>query len=178
MLRFFSFILMVTCPLFAGLRSPKIVVVGAGFSGLTTAYALAKQGWDVELYEARNRIGGRVFTVNVKGHAAELGGQNIFDGGRAEHILALISELGLELETKQTAMRFHYYLEDELFDAKKLCRQDPQALKMKLETYRSAPLFCRGTHLHSHGGGRDHGGCSRGGSAYRKTDRKVFDRSP
>jgi len=80
-------------------ESPKIAVVGAGYSGLTAAYELNKRGFPVEVYEARNRVGGRVFTANVKGHLAELGGQNLLDGGNSQHILSLIDELGLELET-------------------------------------------------------------------------------
>ena len=74
-------ILFTSSSIFASQKSPKIVVIGAGLSGLTTAYRLHEKGLDVELYEARHRVGGRVFTVNVMGHVAELGGQNILDGG-------------------------------------------------------------------------------------------------
>ena len=33
-----------------------------GLSGLAAAYALAKEGWKVTVLDARDRIGGRVFT--------------------------------------------------------------------------------------------------------------------
>ncbi|OAY51110.2 hypothetical protein MANES_05G151700v8 [Manihot esculenta] len=40
----------------------KIIVVGAGPAGLTAARHLDRQGFSVTLIEARNRIGGRVYT--------------------------------------------------------------------------------------------------------------------
>jgi monoamine oxidase len=121
---------------FAYSDQPRIVVVGAGLSGLTTAYRLNQMGYRVEVYEARNRVGGRVFTVDVKGHLAELGGQNINDGGECRHLMPLIEELGLELETKQGPMHYRYYEDGQEFDANQLCLQDPQLLRAKLEALR------------------------------------------
>ncbi|CAI9753401.1 unnamed protein product [Fraxinus pennsylvanica] len=40
----------------------RIIVVGAGPAGLTAARHMQRQGFDVTILEARNRIGGRVFT--------------------------------------------------------------------------------------------------------------------
>lgn len=102
---FFSIIFLLSAPLSAEQSSPKVVVVGAGFSGLTAAYRLQQKGFDVDVYEARGRVGGRVFSVDVAGHIAELGGQNIKDGGDCKNILALTKELGLEM--KEGTKRFH-----------------------------------------------------------------------
>lgn len=82
--------------IFAENKKESVTVIGAGLAGLTCAYRLHKAGLDVDLYEARTRVGGRVFTVNVEGHSAELGGQNITDGGEAQNLRRLIAELGLE----------------------------------------------------------------------------------
>ncbi len=76
----------------------KIAVVGAGLSGLTTAYRVQQAGFDVDVYEARPRVGGRVHSVNVDGRFVEMGGQNIYDGGEGENMFRLIAELGLETE--------------------------------------------------------------------------------
>ena len=40
----------------------RVAVIGAGMSGLTAAHALAGQGCDVTVCEARDRIGGRIWT--------------------------------------------------------------------------------------------------------------------
>ncbi|HEX4485161.1 MAG TPA: FAD-dependent oxidoreductase, partial [Terriglobales bacterium] len=43
--------------------SLEVVVIGAGAAGLTVAIDLAKAGFAVTILEARDRIGGRMFTV-------------------------------------------------------------------------------------------------------------------
>jgi len=40
----------------------KVLVIGAGLAGLTAAWKLQNQGYDVLLIEARQRIGGRIWT--------------------------------------------------------------------------------------------------------------------
>ena len=41
----------------------RVVVVGAGMAGLVAAYELARAGHDPLLLEARQRVGGRVYTM-------------------------------------------------------------------------------------------------------------------
>jgi heterodisulfide reductase subunit A-like polyferredoxin len=41
----------------------RVIVIGAGLAGLTTAYELRKLGYTVEVLEARGRTRGRCFTV-------------------------------------------------------------------------------------------------------------------
>lgn len=94
---------------FADEKSPKVVVVGSGIAGLTTAYRLRNGGMDVHLYEARNRVGGRIFTARVNGRIAELGGQNIGDGGEAIHLTRLIDELGLQVDSSRVYLKHNYF---------------------------------------------------------------------
>jgi monoamine oxidase len=44
-------------------KGVRVVVLGAGLSGMTAAYELGKAGFDCRVLEARARPGGRVFTV-------------------------------------------------------------------------------------------------------------------
>ncbi|MEU1540779.1 flavin monoamine oxidase family protein [Actinacidiphila glaucinigra] len=46
-----------------GRRAGKVVVLGAGLAGLTTAYELGKAGYDCTILEPRDRPGGRNYTV-------------------------------------------------------------------------------------------------------------------
>ena len=57
----------------------RVIVVGAGFSGLTAAYELSRAGYDVTVVEARNRVGGRVVSFGdlVPGKNVEGGGELI-----------------------------------------------------------------------------------------------------
>ena len=41
---------------------PRVAVVGGGFSGLAAAMALLEAGAAVEVFEARDRVGGRVWS--------------------------------------------------------------------------------------------------------------------
>ena len=71
-----------------------MVVVGAGYSGLAAARALARAGVDVLVLEARHRVGGRSFTeVTEAGYTIDRGGQWI--GPTQDHLAALAAELGV-----------------------------------------------------------------------------------
>jgi monoamine oxidase len=52
-----------------------VVVVGAGFAGLAAAAALRAAGASVVVAEARDRVGGRVWTRELGGARFDLGGQ-------------------------------------------------------------------------------------------------------
>jgi monoamine oxidase len=61
----------------------RIAVVGAGFAGLAAAYELADGGYDVTVLEARDRVGGRVWSQNLAGPR----GDTVIERG-AEFVLA------------------------------------------------------------------------------------------
>ena len=61
----------------AGVSGPveRVVVIGAGIAGLTVANALTTHGGvECVVLEARDRIGGRLHTVNLAGSMVDLGG--------------------------------------------------------------------------------------------------------
>jgi monoamine oxidase len=80
------------------LRGVRVVVVGGGLSGLVAARELSKQQAIVHLVEARERLGGRVWTLrddSFSTEPVELGGEFIDDEHKA--IRDLARTLGLEL---------------------------------------------------------------------------------
>jgi len=74
----------------------RACVVGAGFAGLAAAEALARTGWDVVVLEARDRVGGRVWSDRLaNGAVIERGGEFVTAGYDA--MAAACARLGLEL---------------------------------------------------------------------------------
>uniref|UniRef100_A0A8C3HQ79 Amine oxidase domain-containing protein n=1 Tax=Chrysemys picta bellii TaxID=8478 RepID=A0A8C3HQ79_CHRPI len=58
-------------------RSKKVVIVGAGISGLTAAKLLKDAGCEVLILEASNRVGGRILTYREKDWYLELGAMRL-----------------------------------------------------------------------------------------------------
>ncbi|MEO1027706.1 MAG: FAD-dependent oxidoreductase [Pseudomonadota bacterium] len=72
-----------------------IAIIGAGVSGLAAAKTLTEAGRRVTVYEARDRIGGRIWTNNELGAPLDLGASWIH--GIEENPLTILSdELGVE----------------------------------------------------------------------------------
>lgn len=57
-----------------------MIVVGAGFAGLSAATELVAAGIDVVVLEARHRVGGRVWSATMDGNVIERGGEFILAG--------------------------------------------------------------------------------------------------
>lgn len=68
----------------------KVIVVGAGFSGLSVAYHLKNECFDVEILEARDRIGGRVHPYDLSGSTVDLGGQWVHEASKNNPIRQLM----------------------------------------------------------------------------------------
>lgn len=80
------------------LHGVSVLVAGAGLAGLAAARDLVAHGADVTVVEARDRVGGRVWTIRdgfADNQHAEAGGDMI-DEAQTE-IRALAAELGLKL---------------------------------------------------------------------------------
>ncbi|RIK38380.1 MAG: hypothetical protein DCC58_16685 [Chloroflexi bacterium] len=74
----------------------RIGVVGAGFSGLAAAEAVQRAGHDVVVLEARDRVGGRVWSQTLPNGAVIERGAEFVEHDQAE-IIATVERLGLRL---------------------------------------------------------------------------------
>jgi monoamine oxidase len=77
----------------------RVAILGAGIAGLVSAYELRRAGWDVTVLEARDRIGGRVWTVR--------GGDRVVQTGRPDQ-LCQFSE-GLYLNAGAARLPHHHH---------------------------------------------------------------------
>jgi len=74
----------------------RVIVVGAGLAGLAAALDVADEGLDVTVLEARERVGGRVWSVTLtNGAVVELGAEWI---------------MGDDAVVQEVAARFHVQL--------------------------------------------------------------------
>lgn len=81
---------------YGGRMGKKAVIVGAGHNGLTAACFLARAGWDVEVFERGQQVGGAAASADVFGNGT------LVDLGAAAHPFGVASpafgELGLDIE--------------------------------------------------------------------------------
>ncbi|MFX0545751.1 flavin monoamine oxidase family protein [Roseovarius sp. S1116L3] len=70
-----------------------VAIIGGGLSGLALARQLQNDGIDFQLFEARNRLGGRIDALKLPGGAVELGPSWLWPG--QPRMAALLKDLGL-----------------------------------------------------------------------------------
>ncbi|KIW03549.1 uncharacterized protein PV09_05310 [Verruconis gallopava] len=70
-------------------RKPRVAIVGAGFAGLKAADILLRHGVNVTIFEARDRLGGRLFQSKVGTHTVDMG-PNWIHGTQNNPILDLV----------------------------------------------------------------------------------------
>lgn len=77
----------------------KVIVIGAGMAGITAARKLQNNGYEVVVLEARDRIGGRIFTNDTLGTPLDFGASWIH-GPSGNPITHLTNEY--KITTKET----------------------------------------------------------------------------
>ena len=108
----------------------RVVIVGAGFSGLAAAYELSRAGYEVTVAEARNRVGGRIISFSdlVPGKNVEGGGELI--GSNHPAWVAYAKQFGLEfLDVGEEDLEFPIVL-----NGKRLTGEQSEELWEGMET--------------------------------------------
>lgn len=86
----------------------KIIVIGAGISGLTSAYLLSKKGFDIKIFEKKDSVGGSIESIAERGFLFDRGPNSALE--TTPVIGQLIKELKLEPEllyaSKQSNKRY------------------------------------------------------------------------
>jgi monoamine oxidase len=91
----------------ASAASADVIVIGAGFAGVTAARELRAQGKQVLLLEARDRIGGRTWSGTFAGQPIEYGGQWL--GAQHTRVAAELRRYGIGLTPGGVATERSYY---------------------------------------------------------------------
>lgn len=89
-------------------RHNRVCIIGAGLAGLSAAYDLGRQGFDVTLLEAASEVGGLAGSIIIDGRPVERFYHFICMGDR--DLMALVDELGLHghLHWRESKTSFYY----------------------------------------------------------------------
>ena len=111
-----------------------VIIVGAGVAGLTAARELRHAGLDVLVLEARDRIGGRTWTIETAGHTVELGGTWVH--WHQPHVWAELTRYGIGVTPSRSPARAQWIVEGER-------REDSYARFRRLDARRCECAVCR-----------------------------------
>jgi monoamine oxidase len=120
----------------------RIAIVGAGVAGLRAAMLLESQGHELAVFEARDRLGGRMCTEVHHGQAVYDSGGEWIDADH-ERVLSLLRELAVRTEIPSTAPR-HFHFRGESCTEESLW---PDALEHEIRLEAAAKELCRNLHL-------------------------------
>ena len=152
-------------------QGKKVVVIGAGLAGLYAARLLERAGLDVVVVEARERVGGRVLTLDGLEGRPEAGGNLI--GPNYGRLLAVAGQTGVAMrpansvETLPTAYLIDGHAESGQTWRDSVRNPLPEALKavtpdrlgaflLRDHPIRNASDWCNGALAHLDAAARDH----------------------
>lgn len=88
----------------------KVIVVGAGFSGLISAYYLQKRGYAVDVYEKSNQCGGLIQTIQTEYGLVETAANGFLDSTELRNVAR---DIGVELMTPQKKSRKRFFFRNQ-----------------------------------------------------------------
>ena len=92
----------------------RIGIIGGGYAGLTAAYELQKQGYDVTVLEKYGAWGGQAATLPLLDTRIEYFYHHLF--GSDSHILGLMDELGLGDQLRWIESKVGWFSDGRIYD--------------------------------------------------------------
>ncbi len=110
----------------------KIAIVGAGIAGMTAGYRLAKQGHEVDIFEASDHVGGLAAGFQVAGNSLEKYYHHIFTSD--VQIRALVDELKIRDHLHWLTSQMGFFHEGKIY---------PFGTALQLLTFKPLPFLDR-----------------------------------
>ncbi|MGG6296432.1 flavin monoamine oxidase family protein [Leptolyngbya sp. AN02str] len=114
----------------------NVAILGAGLAGMTAAYELTKAGYNCTLLEARDRAGGRCWTIRAGDRIDESDSQQTCGFNQAEHlylnpgparipyhhqgVLSYCKEFGVPMQVIVNENRAAYFQDDKAFGGQRM----------------------------------------------------------
>lgn len=96
------------------MNKEKVVIVGGGIGGLATACLFAKKGYDVELLEKNERVGGRANLFTAQGFTFDMGPSWYLMPDVFEHFFRLLDEkIEDHVDLKKLSPSYRIFFKDE-----------------------------------------------------------------
>ncbi|MGI0479248.1 flavin monoamine oxidase family protein [Geminocystis sp. CENA526] len=109
----------------------KIIIIGAGIAGLTAGKTLQNQGFEVILLEARNRIGGRLWTSKKWDNASVDMGASWIHGKQGNPITKLANSINAQVFPTKSEKAIIYDLNGKIITEDKEEKLDKLAQKIE-----------------------------------------------
>ncbi len=92
----------------------RVAVIGGGFTGLSAAKKLLEAGYEVDIYDKGNRLGGLANSINIENTKLEIFYHHIFTSDH--EIQDLIKELGLEKDLQWLESKMGFFVENKIYE--------------------------------------------------------------
>lgn len=92
------------------MKEKSVIIVGAGFSGLSLAYALYKRGWKVSVIDSKSGPGGMIQSTQVPNHGLSESAANAFVN--SEFLEDICQDISLPILFAQSTSRRKYFFVD------------------------------------------------------------------